>query len=394
MEKKIYIIAGESSGDLIGGMLIDAVRRYIPSLQIIGVGGEALEERGLESLFPMQKISLMGFIEIIPHIFELKRLIKQTVDHVLAEQPDIVLTIDSPGFNFRVVKQLRKANLNVKFIHVVAPSSIWAFRPKGAIKVAQLFDHLLTFLPFEPDLFTKHGLATTFIGHPIFEQNFYRNTEHFRASCNIPREVKILCITPGSRPGEIKRHLDIFCNAAIKLQKMLKEPLVVLIALSKNEDKKLVLPLIPRNLKNHLCVTEEHRIDAYAAADVALAKSGTNTLEISAAGTPMIVGYRLNPITYLILRTKMLIKYVSLVNILAGEEIIPEFIQHKCQANLLANKLYEYLNSDKLAEWQVDQARTTIRMMGYGSNIKASDNGAKIIVNYIDPSLTIESEVS
>jgi len=177
--KKVYIIAGETSGDFIGGVLIEALKHRVPGIDIKGIGGRYMEERDVPSLFPIKKISLMGFLEIIPHIFTLKTLIAIAVRDIIKEQPDLVITIDSPGFNFRVVEQLKNTGFQGKYVHIVAPT-VWAYKPDRAEIMAKLYDHLLTLLPFEPPFFTKYGLATDFIGHPIFEQNFNRNTFSFK----------------------------------------------------------------------------------------------------------------------------------------------------------------------------------------------------------------------
>jgi len=373
--KKLFIIAGEASGDLIGGKLIDALKKHIPYLDIQGIGGMHMELRGIRSIAPINKLGLMGFIEILPHIFIIKKLINHAVKNILEYQPDLVITIDSPGFNFRVVEALKKTSLKTKFIHIVAPS-VWAYKPERAKKVADLYDMLFTLLPFEPPLFTKYGLKTQFIGHPIFEQNFKRNIDYFRKKYNIPEDARIICLTPGSRTGEIKRHMKIFLKALKLLQT--KYNIYAVFPLNKMEDAILVESYIKGEVP-HICVFDDERIDAYFVADAAIAKSGTNTLEISACETPLIVAYKINFLSYLYIKSKALIKYISLVNILADHEVVPEFIQEKCTPENLANSIAKFLENDRLSEIQVQEATKVLREIGLGSKIKASERAAEII---------------
>jgi lipid-A-disaccharide synthase len=373
--KKVFIIAGEASGDLIGGKIIDALKKQLPYLDISGIGGKHMELRGIRSILPISKLSLIGFIEIIPHIFILKKLISHAVKNIIEYAPDLVITIDSPGFNFRVVEELRKSDLKTKFLHIVAPS-VWAYNPERAEKVANLYDMLFTLLPFEPPLFKKYGLKTEFIGHPIFEQNFNRNVSYFRTKYNIPLEARIICVTPGSRTGEIKKHMKIFLKALKLLQT--KYNIFVVFPLNKMEDALLVESYINGEVP-HICVFDDERIDAYFIADVALAKSGTNTLEISACETPLIIAYMVNFLTYWYIKSKALIRYVSLINILADKEIIPEFIQDKCNPTALANAVAKYLENDRLSEIQVQEATRILHDIGLGNKVKASERAANII---------------
>lgn len=375
--KKAYIVAGEASGDFIGGVLIEALRRKVPDVEIKGIGGKYMEEREVPSLFPIKKISLMGFFEIIPHIFTIRTLLAITVRDIMKEKPNVVITIDSPGFNFRVVEKLKQAGFQGKFVHIVAPS-VWAYKPERAQNVAKLYNHLLTLLPFEPPLFTKYGLATDFIGHPIFEQNFNRDVSKFRAKYNIPEDSKIICVTPGSRESEIKRHMHPFAQA-LKLLKT-KYNVFAVFALNKKEDADLAGSFLHGEIP-YVSVVGDERLDAYAIADIALAKSGTNTLEIAACATPMVVAYKLNPITYWYVKSKALIKNVCLINVLMDGQIVPELIQGNCTAQKIASALANYISNDKLAESQVQESLKALYKIGFESGAKASVTAAEIIAH-------------
>ena len=294
----------------------------------------------------------------------------------MKEQPNVVITIDSPGFNFRVVEQLKKLGFGGKFVHIVAPT-VWAYKPERAEGVARLYDHLLTLLPFEPPYFTKYGLKTDFIGHPIFEQNFDRDTSSFRDKYNIPKDAKIICITPGSREGEIRRHMKPFAGA-LKLLKT-KFNIFAVFALNKREDAELAAAYLHGEVP-YVEVVGDERLDAYAVADIALAKSGTNTLEIAACGTPMVVAYKINPITYLFIKSMARIKNICLINILLQQQVVPELIQWDCTSVKIANALGRYLSDDRLSELQVKESIKALQMMGFESGSKASMKAAEIIV--------------
>lgn len=374
--KKIFIIAGEASGDILGAKLMDALKNEMPHIGFQGIGGNQMSFKGLESIIPIEELSLMGFVEIVPHIFRTKRNISLTIDKIIEYDPDLVITIDSPGFNFRVVRALRKKNIETKFVHVVAPS-VWAYNPGRAKDVAELYDLLLTLLPFEPPLFTKYGMKAEYIGHPIFEQNFSRNRERFRSKYNIPRDAEVICVTPGSRKGEIYRHLKIFAKTMLLLKTKYK--IFVVFPLNKESDIEFVESIVGNSFP-HISVLDDEKLDAYDAADVALAKSGTNVLEILACETPVVVAYKVHPITYIYLKYKALIKYVSIVNILANKQIVPEYLQNNCKPVPLANAIVKYIENDRLAEAEVNEAHKVMQTIGFANRIKPSKRAAEIIV--------------
>lgn len=378
--KKIFIIAGEQSGDKIGGLVIKKIKSLSSeSLDIRGVGGEMIEQTGLKSLFPMNEISLMGFLEIIPHIFKLKHLINLTLETITEFDPDIIITIDSPGFCYRICKAL-KGKVRAKFVHIVAPS-VWAYKPERAKKFAEVYDLLLTLLPIEPPYFIKEGLKTVFVGHFVFEQYLCTDKTIFREKYNIPLNDKILCVTPGSRKGEINRHLPIFEEAIIELQKTYQIRPVFLAA--GNEIKNFIDDYLKKSkLKNAIIITGD-KFEAYKAADVALAKSGTNSLEIALHETPQIIAYKLNWLSWFYIKTVALINYASLINILSNKEIIPEFLQSKCRADLLAKSLSNLLSNKDLRDKQIYETKQILKTLK-NDNKSASTIAAEEILKLFD----------
>ncbi|HJD59895.1 MAG TPA: lipid-A-disaccharide synthase [Rickettsia endosymbiont of Omalisus fontisbellaquei] len=361
---KIYFIAGEMSGDFIGGRIIQHLKDN-KEIKCIGVGGKYMEEAGgFKSLFPITSINLMGFVEILPHIFKLKKLIDKTVEDIINSKADLLITIDSPGFTYRTAKRVRKFLPKLKMIHIVAPS-VWAYKEGRAVKYAKIYDCLFALLPFEPPYFTKVGLDCRYIGHPIMEQEFYSDKIALRKELKIDKNERVLCVTLGSRKGEILRHLPIFVSAIEEVSKDYKN-LMIIFPLANPDHETIIKPFLENVQFNYLFSSE--RLKTYAVADIALAKSGTNTLEIAASGTPMIVAYKVNILSFFIIKLLIKIKYVTLINIIADKEIIPEFIQFNCQANLISSKLQELLFNSTKAYEQVIESQKILQKLGFESN--------------------------
>lgn len=373
---KIYFIAGEISGDFIGGRIIQNLQDN-KELEFVGVGGKHMEEAGItKSLFPISEVNLMGFIEIVPHIFKIKKLINKTIEDIVNNEPDLLITIDSPGFTYRVAKQIRKLLPKLKMIHIVAPS-VWAYKEGRAAKYARIYDCLFALLPFEPPYFTKVGLDCRYIGHPIMEQEFYNDKIALRKEFKIDDNTKILCVTLGSRKGEILRHLPIFIAATEEVYDDYKN-LIVIFPLANPDHERIIKPFLANVRFNYLFTTNE-RLKSYAVSNLALAKSGTNTLEIAASGTPMIVAYKVNIFSFFIIRALIKIKYVTLINIIIDREIIPEFIQFNCRVSLISNKLKELLLNSHKAYKQVTESQKILQQLGFKSNKYPSYIAAEII---------------
>ena len=343
--KKIYLIAGESSGDLYGASIIRALAGQ--DVAFYGVGGEKMQQAGFQSLFPMKELAMMGFLEILPHIPKLKRRIKETIAHIREVQPDVVLTIDSPGFNFRVAAQLQERDF--RLIHMVAPT-VWAYKPERAQKVKELYDHLLLILPFEKPYFDEVGLETTYIGHPITELVKPGDGETFRQQYGIGKNTPCLTMLPGSRHTEIQRLLPIFQQVILNLQTKISNLEIVIPSVAHSFDvlrDKLKTPqtlILPPNTNKY---------DAFAASNAALAKSGTGTLELALHHVPMVVCYKVHPLTYFMVKRMVKVNYINLLNLIEGSEMIPERIQHACNAEQLTADLLPLLTDKQAGTQQV-----------------------------------------
>jgi len=361
---KFFIIAGESSGDLLGSELIKELKTQYPSASFTGVGGKLMQEQGLASIFPITDLMVMGFAEVLPHLFKILARIKKTALAIKNIQPDYLITIDSPDFCFRVVRKISKKQI-IKKIHLVAPS-VWAYRPKRAKKIAKLYDLLLTLLPFEPPYFTKYGLKTIFIGHPILQkmpnqQQIQENNLQFRKQNNIDLQQTILLITPGSRMAEVKYLLPIFIEVINQIWQQKPDLVVILPITQKTEN---IVPQMARNIKPRCIFIDNLQKDlAFSASNFALAKSGTNTLEIAMHQIPMVIAYKTNIISYLIIKSLVKIKFANLLNLLQNKEIILEFLQNNCQVNKIYLALINLMNNQNLAKQQISDYLISLKMM-------------------------------
>jgi lipid-A-disaccharide synthase len=351
---KIYIIAGEASGDNIGAKLMAQLKSQCSDIEFYGIGGTKMQSLGLKSLFPIKELSLMGFFEILPHIFNLRKRIKQTVEHIISLDLDAVISIDSPGFSFKIIERI-KGKTKAKLIHYVAPT-VWAYKPKRAKKIAKLYDHLLTILPFEEPYFTKEALDTSFVGYPALENLPIISSDFFRYKFNIDQGSLIICLTPGSRSQEVKTLLPIFLSAAeIFINKNNHKAIV---AISASAGVKHIIEEFKKynNLKI-IIVDEEDKHSLFSAANLAVSKSGTVTTELLFYHTPLIVAHKINFFSYLALKLMIKVKYVNILNILLNKELIPELLQGKCKAHIIAQEL-DKLNISVQTKWdnEVDYA--------------------------------------
>ncbi len=358
---KIALIAGEASGDRLGGRLMEALlRKKSERIEFIGVGGPMMEAQGLTSFFPMQDIALMGFAEILPHIFRLKRLIHETVAFVEREEPDVLVTIDSPGFNYRVVKELRARGVHrPRLVHYVAPT-VWAYKQERAKRTAALFDALLVLLPFEPPYFEKEGLKTVFVGHAVTEDEYDPEQGRvFRAEHGIAEDALMLCVLPGSRKGELAKLLPVFAAAAKRFGK------TSAITIPATSYSAQLIARMPQDWPTPpIIVTgEANKRAAMLASDVALAKSGTVTLEAAMAGLPMLTAYKVNPVSAWLLKRMITTRFVSLINILLNREVIPEYLQERCDSVVLAQALTELWNDTKKQEAQREAYAIALGML-------------------------------
>lgn len=378
---KIMLVAGEPSGDALGAHLMLSARALAGDrVEFIGVGGDLMAAEGLKSLFPMSILSVMGLFEIAPRLRTILRRLDEAEAYARAETPDLILTIDSPGFNKRLIKRLQ--DLDTVRVHYVAPS-VWAWRPGRAKKMAELFDHLLALLPFEPRWFEKEGLPTTFVGHPVVESEraYDGDPRAFRSNIGVPPQGQLLCVLFGSRKGEVSRLGPVFVRALQRVAGQMPHTHIVSPTLPHLRDE--VEALLARQPLPFTVTGPEGKMDSFHAADAALAASGTVALETGIAGLPTVVAYRLNPMTAFLAKRLIKIEYANLINILLDRPVVPELLQEDCTPERIAETLKQVL-SDPLQRDQQTEAGRLVRNMLRPGTLWPSAKAARVILNLAD----------
>lgn len=359
---KVFIIAGEQSGDKLGA----AAMAGLASLQEVefqGVGGPLMAEQGLQSLFPMDELSLMGILEILPKYFHLKRRIKETAEAAIAWQPDVILTIDSPDFCLRVA-DIVKSQTDLRVCHYVAPT-VWAWRPERAAKMAAKVDQVLALFPFEPPYFEAEGLRCDFVGHPVSTEAIAtgKDVTEFRSAFQIGDALLVL-VLPGSRKGEVARLSDDFGKTLGIFAKSHPDARYVLPMAGPVEA--LVREKTASWSVKPILISASDKVAkraAFKAADIALAASGTVSLELAANQTPMVIAYKMQWLTQKIVERKLLIDTVTLVNLVSETRVVPEFLAQNCQPDKIAKSLSDVLQNPNAQSAALD---LTMQRLGQG----------------------------
>jgi lipid-A-disaccharide synthase len=362
----LFLIAGEPSGDRLGAALMAGLKELAPGVVFKGVGGPAMQAEGLQSLFPMEDLSVMGLAEVLPKYFHLKRRIREAAEAAISADPAALITIDSPDFCLRVAALLRAAKPGIATIHYVAPS-VWAWRPGRAAKMARVIDHVLALLPFEPPYMTEAGMTCDFVGHPVVAEPVATPLQAatFRQVHDIAAEAPLVTALPGSRRSEIGRLLAPFGGA---LQRVA----------DRHGSLRVVLPT-PRHLSAEVAAATRDwpgrpviltapdvatRTAAFAAADAALAASGTVSLELAAQDCPMVIAYDMAPVTLWLMRRMVRVDTVTLVNLVSETRTVPEFIGRDCTPDRIAPAVMALLEQGPGAQAQAMQ--TTMARLGRG----------------------------
>ena len=350
---KVGLIAGEASGDLLGSGLIKAVRQRFPNAVFEGIGGPRMIASGFDSLFPIERLSVMGLVEILGRLPELFRIRKQILLHFQANPPDIFVGIDAPEFTIGI--ELRLKRLGIKTAHYVSPS-VWAWRQGRIHKIAKAVDLMLTLLPFEASFYEEHEVPVQFVGHPLADEMALEpDRRQARESLKLSPDAVCVAVLPGSRAGEVKLLAPVFIDTMHRLQK--EDPRIQFIIPAANSARR---HQIEASLSDKLAslwqsefpvtVVDGRSREVMVAADVILIASGTATLEAMLAKRPMVVAYKLAPITYWIMRFLLKSKYISLPNLLANQYLVPELIQHQATASSLASAILEQLQPERQSQ--------------------------------------------
>ncbi len=327
---RIFLVAGEPSGDRLGAALMAGLKSLAPGVEFAGVAGPLMQAQGMGSLFPMEELSVMGIAEVLPKYFHLRRRIREVAEAVIASDAAALVTIDSPDFGLRVAALVKAARPALRTIHYVAPS-VWAWRPGRAARMARHVDHVLALLPFEPPLMRAAGMTCDFVGHPVVAEPEATAAERAAWEGDGP----LILALPGSRWGEVTRLMPVLGEVVGRLA-------------ARHPGLRVALPTVRSvaGLVGELAadwpvtpkIVEEAgaKRGAFAMADVAVAASGTVSLELAAAGCPMVIAYDMHPLTLWLMRRAALVDTVTLVNLVSETRVVPEFIGDRCRADLIA----------------------------------------------------------
>jgi lipid-A-disaccharide synthase len=375
---KVAIVAGEASGDLLGSHLIRALKTKRDDLTFIGVAGPKMQAEGAKSLFPIEKLSVRGYVEVLKHLYGLLKLRRNLLKQLLAEEPDIFIGVDAPDFNFWLERKLKKRGIPT--IHYVSPS-IWAWRKGRMGKIKRAVSHMLALFPFEPALYEKAGVPVTFIGHPLADEIPMRpNKTGARGILKIEKNKQVIAMLPGSRQSEVRQHAELF----VKTAKIIAQD---------NTNTQFLVPLITRETRAifeqvlYKDMTQEielnilfgHAHDAMEAADVVLVASGTATLEAALLKRPMVITYRMPTLSWWILKRMNYLPYVGLPNILAGKFVVPELLQKDATPQKLADAVSALLTDRNHVQVIKDEFTKTHQTLKQNSAKKA----ASVILSYL-----------
>ena len=379
MALKVYIIAGEPSGDLLASGMMRSLRVLCPNVEFRGVGGESMSEEGLQSSFDIAEISVMGVVEVLRHLPLITKRIRQTVDEIVNWQPDVLVTVDSWGFVSSVLGKLRKRKSAIPVVHYVAPQ-VWAWKKGRAKSVAKLVDRLMMLLPYEGKYFEKFGLKCDFVGHPVMERmsGFEFDSAEFRHRYQVPDNAIVLCVLPGSRHSEVVRLVSIL-KQAVKLISKKYDNLFLIVPTVAGVEAEVRKCFADFDIPTRVVVGSAERYNAFKISRMALAASGTVSLELTAVGTPHLIAYTFNPVTNWLVKRVIKIRYANLINILDNREIIPELVLDKCSPKLIAETALKLLEDSHYGEAQMVEARRVLEQLRLPEMLP-SDRAAQIVV--------------
>ena len=354
---RVALVAGGASGDILGSGLMQAIKARHPDAEFIGVGGARMEAEGLKSYFPMERLAVMGLVEVLGRLFELLGRRRQLARDLIAAQPDVFIGIDAPDFNLGLELKLRRAG--IKTVHYVSPS-VWAWRQKRVLKIREACDLMLTLFPFEAQFYDAHQVPVRFVGHPLADaipQQADRAAA--REALDLPQDEPVVALMPGSRGGEVARLGELFLDAAIRLRSLRPGVRFLLPCATPERREQLEQMLAGRDLPLTLLNGRSH--EALAACDAVLIASGTATLEALLYKRPMVVAYRVAPLTYRILKRLVKSPYISLPNLLAERLLVPELIQEAATAEALAQAVAPLIDGGQVQTEGFDVIHRALR---------------------------------
>jgi len=375
--KKIFIVTGEPSGDKLASTVIKKLVKNNPNIKFSCVGGTHLNSLGIDSIFDLKEITYLGFTSVLFNIFKIRNRINKTVKEVIRFNPDILFSVDSPDFTLRVAERVKKINKNIKTIHYVAPQ-VWIWRESRVKKFKIFIDHMLLLFNFEKKYFDKENILNTFVGHPLLEQN---QKSKIDLSSLITEDKKIISIFAGSRNTETNVLLPILCDFIKMMNQKFND--YTFVFHTTDENKNLIINYLKnKNLNNSEVISDENiKSQVLSNSIFAVSKSGTVSLEICNLEIPSIIIYKINMINYLIMKFLIKVKFVNIINIINGREVIPELLQSECNAKEIFKSVVYFLKNPEVMQKQIDSCKITINEIR--SKTSSSSEASSILAKYL-----------
>ena len=354
----IGIVAGEASGDLLGSHLIKALKKHRPDIEFVGIAGPKMQAAGAVSLFPMERLAVRGYFEVLRHLFGILRIRRQLLAHFRKNPPDLFIGIDAPDFNLGLERQLKR--LGIKTVHYVSPS-IWAWRRGRMRKIRRAVSHVLALFPFEAPLYEKAGVPATYVGHPLADMlPLDSDREAAQRELKLPADKLVIALLPGSRQSELDYMADLFVRTAQQIQEQIPEVVFLVPVVSQETRWKFQAAIVRHGAGSlPLQMLFGHAHLAMQAADAVIVASGTATLEAALLKRPMVITYRMSSLSWQILRHMNYLPYVGLPNILAGKLVVPELLQGEATPEKLAETVLQLAN-DKAAITRIQEEFTAL----------------------------------
>lgn len=361
------MIAGEQSADNHGAVIIDEIKKINKNIQFIGIGGEKMIASGLYSIENINRLSVMGFVEVLKHLFFFKKLIKKVLHIINEYKPDQIILIDYPGFNLHLAKKIKKKH-NISITYYISPQ-IWAWKENRLEIIKKYIDQMLVIFPFEKDWYEKRGFLVKFVGHPIFDEWHPIGKKKLCQLLELNENEPIITLYPGSRIQEINRHLPLFIEVAREVKKH-NHKIQFILGLAKK------INLDKFNIPNWIKIENKIPQRALECGDLALTASGTSTIEAAVFGTPMLIVYKMSVLSWYLSKLFVKVKFAGMVNIMANKEIMPEFLQNDANVNSITKNLINILNNNKKLE------NMKLELLQVSEKLK-SNNASKKAANHI-----------
>ena len=376
MQKKIFVLTGEPSGDKLASKVITKLKSSKPDIEYLSVGGEHLKALGIESIYDLREITYLGFTKVLLNLFKIKKKINETVDKIIEFNPDILFSVDSPDFTLRVAKKVKKLKSGIKTIHFVAPQ-VWVWREHRVKQLKSFLDHALLLFPFEKKYFDKENIQSTFTGHPLLED---QEKSKIDISQIIKKDKKIFSIYPGSRISEI----NVLMPILFKFVKLMNEKYsdIFFIFHSTIEHSVLIKNFLLKEKFENCDVISDEKIksDILKKSIFAVAKSGTISLEICNAKVPSVIIYKMSKINFFVIKNLVKVKSPNIINIVADEEIIPELLQSKCNPKDIFKTVDKLLNDKNILEKQIAKSQEIINNFKKGNS---SEIASAVLLNQL-----------